>query len=373
MIQKTILGALLASALCAGAWAAETQALPTQTFKVAAGGELQFRSYQGDIAIRLWDRDEITVAARGIDARDLKIEPSGNLVRMDYRGRGHDVRFDLQVPTRFNLNLSTGGGDIRVSGDLQGNLEVETQGGDVTFGDIRGEARVKSSGGDIRGGAIAGNSEIRTLGGDIALGQIDGTLGVTSQGGDISIRGVGSTLTAKTFGGDIEVGDVGGQAELNTLGGDVLVGRVSGKADLKTSGGDIELRSSTGDVIASTAGGDIVLRDVSGSVEAQTAGGDIDAEVVTSSVGGSSLVSRGGDVSLRLPADARVTVQAKIRLRGSSGRRSEHRIVSDFPQTTAESAQTESEISATYAINGGGPVITLETTNGSIKIRKGAR
>ena len=362
-----MLGALLALALWPAARAAETQSFQAKTLTVTAGGELQFKSSQGDLEIRLWDRGEVTVAARGINAQDLTIDQTGNLVRLDYRGSHRNVRFELQVPTRFNLDLGTGGGDISIFGDLQGRLAVATQGGDIEFGDVEGEAKIKTNGGDIDGGSIAGNSEIQTLGGDISLGYVDGTLDVSTQGGDISIRGVGNTLKAKTFGGDVEVGDVGGEADLSTLGGDVIVGRVSGRASLKSSGGDIELRSSTGDVIATTAGGDIELREVSGSVEARTAGGDIDAELAGSGAGGSSLVSRGGDVTLRLPGDAPFTVQAKIRLRGSSrGDRANHRFISDFPQTNAQSG--EEEMLATYQINGGGPLITLETTNGSIRI-----
>ncbi len=371
MKRKLAWWAIFALAAAAPAFGAKTQSFQGKTLSVSAGGQLEFKASQGDVDIRLWDRNEVTVAARGIDSDELQISQTGNLVRLDYRGSGHNTRFELQVPVRFNITVSTGGGDLRISGNLEGNLDVSTLGGDINFDDILGEATIKSSGGDITGGDVAGNSDIRTLGGDIVLGSVRGAVEASTHGGDVRIREVGSTLKAKSFGGDVEVGDIGGEASLNTLGGDVNVGRVSGKAELKTAGGDIELKGATGDVVASTAGGDIDLREVSGFVDAKTAGGDINAELMAAAAGGSSLVSKGGDIRLGLGPNVRATIEARIRIRGSwNHKRSDYKFYSDFPQASYKEDQAEGDLTATYQINGGGAVINLETVNGSIRIEK---
>ncbi len=363
--------AMIALATTAPAVGASTQSFQGKTFAVSAGGQLEFKASQGDVDIRLWERNEVTVAARGIDSEDLRMTQTGNLVRLDYRGSGHNTRFELQIPVRFNVTVSTGGGDLRISGNLEGNLDVSTLGGDIAFNDILGEATIKSNGGDIGGGDIAGNSDIRTLGGDIVLGAVRGAVEASTHGGDVRIREVGSTLKAKSFGGDVEVGDIGGEADLSTLGGDVSVGRVSGKADLKTAGGDIELKGATGDVVANTAGGDIELRNVSGFVDAKTAGGDIHAELMAASAGGSSLISKGGDIRLGLGPNVRATIEARIRIRGSwNHKRSEYNFYSDFPQASFKEDQGAGDLTATYQINGGGAIISLETVNGSIRIEK---
>lgn len=357
-------------AVSAGPLFSETQTSQSRSFAVSAGGELELKTSVGDVNIDLRDGPELSVSARGADERDLQIEQNGNYVKLNYSGRGRHVQFDLQVPSRFNLNLSTGGGDVRISGNLTGRLEVATQGGDVDFGDVQGEAVVKSSGGDIQGGTIAGNSEIKTLGGDIELGSVRGDLTVNTQGGDIEVEDVGSSLTAKTLGGDVQVGNVAGRAELSTLGGDLEVGRVDGPAQLKTLGGDVALRSAAGDVTASTAGGDLALSEISGTVEAKTAGGDISAELV-SIAGPSSLTSKGGDIALTVPGGAGATVEARIRVRRSWEDREDYEFISDFPADSTGENPDSRELWATYKINGGGPVISVETVNGSIMIRRG--
>jgi DUF4097 and DUF4098 domain-containing protein YvlB len=164
------------------------------------------------------------------------------------------------------------------------------------------------------------------------------------------------------------VGDVGGNADVATAGGDVEVGRVMGTADLRTAGGDIEVMSATGEVSAKTAGGDIQLSEIKGSVEAETAGGDIEVELTPSGKRGSVLETKGGDIVLYIPANAKVTIEAEIRIHHGEWEEEEYDIFSDFKPESKD--RNKRGIRAKYVLNGGGPRIRLETMHGDIKIQK---
>jgi hypothetical protein len=147
---------------------------------------------------------------------------------------------------------------------------------------------------------------------------------------------------------------------------------VSGSATLKTAGGDIELRGASGTVEAKTAGGDIECANVTGSITAATAGGDVYAELNPSGSGMNTLETAGGDVQIVLPADAKATVDARIKIRrGWGDDEEEYEILSDFPAETHE--KDKKLIRAHYVLGGGGATIRLETVNGNIEIRKGIR
>lgn len=305
----------------------------TKSFDVKKGGQLVVHCEEAgaDIYIRVWSKSEVLVKVSGLhedELEDLEIEKSGNTVNVEYYGRGwkrsSHARFVINVPSQFDLELRTAGGDIEVDDKIKGIVEAATSGGDIEVQDVDGNIDLATSGGDVTAGTVMGDADMRTSGGDIEIINVEGEADVKTSGGDINVGTVGKELNAKTAGGDIEIGDVGGYADVATAGGDVIVGRVSGAADLKTAGGDIELASASGDVEAKTAGGDIELRDITGSIRAQTAGGDVVGELIPGGRKASSLETAGGDIELYIPGDAKVMIDARIRIRGWDREHDDH-------------------------------------------------
>jgi len=294
----------------------------TKSFEVNPGGTLEVSVSAGDIILGSWEKNEVHIKAEGIDPdelENLRMTQTGNTVRVEYDpewGESMRVRFTINVPSQFNSDFHTSGGDIRLQGLFQGKVQGSTSGGDITIADIDGTADVETSGGDIIAGKIKGTCSLSTSGGDIQVELSTGEVQLSTSGGDITIGNVGKSLVAKTSGGDIHIGDVGGEATAITAGGDIIIGRVSGNATLKTAGGDVELRGASGIVKAKTAGGDMNLENVSGSIDASTAGGDIVAELRPSGSGRSRLISSGGDVVLQIPENAKASIEAVISIRG---------------------------------------------------------
>ena len=295
----------------------------SETFQVERGGRLDLNTRAGDITISTWRKDEAVVTVQGIPPNiesDLRIRYDGGILRVDYDprfprrsfNRRQGLRFKIDLPEEFDLDLRTGGGDIEIVGDLKGDVKSHTSGGDVTLRDIDGEVELTTSGGDIHVGTIGGDVHLQTSGGDIRVEEASSDLDVQTSGGDIRIGRVGNSLEAQTSGGDITIEFVGGEARIRTSGGDIEIDELSANTRITTAGGDIELRSAKGVIQAKTAGGELELLNVAGSIDARTAGGDVLAEITPQGSKGSSLISAGGDIVLYVDPKAKATIEARI-------------------------------------------------------------
>jgi hypothetical protein len=358
--------------------AAREEAERSKSFPVNKGGTIEISTSVGDIRISTWEKSEVYVNVEGLDDEDLsqvKMSQNGNVVRVSYRtrwgdGSGH-IRFNVNVPSQFNLDLNTSGGDLEVKGVLTGKIDGTTSGGDIKLGNVfSGPVEVTTSGGNITTGKLEGEGHLKTAGGDINVGTVNGSLSVNTSGGNIQVETVSKTLEAKTAGGDIVIGDVGGEARVSTSGGDVNVGKVTGKATLSTAGGDIELKGASGKVSARTSGGDVKLQNISGSIDAKTSGGEVEAELIPSGKGGSKLSSSGGDIRLYIAENSKATIEATIRLDGWGWKKSRYVVKSEFPKESYETDEDAGEIRAVYKLNGGGELVELSTSNSNIEIHK---
>ncbi|MCC6415391.1 MAG: DUF4097 family beta strand repeat protein [Opitutaceae bacterium] len=262
-----------------------------KTFTVQPGGLLKVDMTGGDVRVMPSEGDEVRVLARQkVRARneaaadelvkklELTMSQTGNEVIATAKYPEQkgltitgiwppvEVDFEIVVPTRFNVDLRTSGGDI-VVGNLIGDVAAKTAGGDVVAGHIVGAVEVRTSGGDISLASATGAAVLSTSGGDIHAGRIDGGAELLTSGGDITAEAVAGRLLARTSGGDIEVtvdraaafnldaSTSGGEVESSGLslvvakggnGKSKLVGTInSGGPELKlrTSGGDIDIRA----------------------------------------------------------------------------------------------------------------------------------
>ena len=354
----------------------------SKTFDVSKGGSLivDIENIGADVEVKTGSRSEVTVRVEGLSERDLEwleMEESGNTVSVIFDAdngwrRHRSARFYITVPSEFNLDIGTSGGDVEIMGSVVGDVDAKTAGGDVEIDDVEGEVELKTAGGDISAGNVNGNASVTTAGGDITIGRVSGELEVKTAGGDIQTGEVEKDLHATTAGGDITCENVGGEVVAKTSGGDIEVGTAGEGITARTAGGDIEARGATGGVTAKTAGGDVDLANIKGYVEVSTAGGDITVELDPTNEARSEMETAGGDIILVLPADAEVTIEALIRLRdrdrGWGGDLDEYDIRSDFKAEKHD--RTRREVRARYVINGGGKLIRIETTNGNINIDK---
>lgn len=244
-----------------------------QTFNVREGGMLAVDTDRGSIKVATHNRSQVRVdiqiSGSKADRFDVAFNQDGNriTVRGDYDGGiswgwGNQlkVEFKITVPERFDVELRTSGGSIRVE-DLAGEVFAKTSGGSLYFGDIQGSVKGKTSGGSVTLEGSRGDADVHTSGGSIRIGDVDGRVLANTSGGSIHIDQARGDVEASTSGGSIRVDEVQGSVRASTSGGSIqafISQQPTGDCRLTTSGGRVEVRLAEGisvDIDAQSSGG----------------------------------------------------------------------------------------------------------------------
>jgi len=121
--------------------------------------------------------------------------------------------------------------------------------------------------------------------------------------------------------------------------------------------GGVELPGLTGRVNAEATNGGVRGRDIGGAIEATTTNGGVEMDLAAVAPGGVKLECTNGGIILRLPSDAKATIAARITNGGI-----------DTKGLNLQSRGESSNRRLDGDLNGGGPRIALEGTNGGIEI-----
>ncbi|EQD50019.1 conserved hypothetical protein, secreted, partial [mine drainage metagenome] len=144
--------------------------------------------------------------------------------------------------------------------------------------------------------------DLRTSGGDIGVRDLNASVHAASSGGDISIAGVAGKIGLHTAGGDIQVKNDNGAANMSSAGGDIDIADSTGALDLRTGGGDIRLRNDTGKIQGFTAGGGVWARlRANDGVSFSSGGGDIDVLLPRNVGAALDARSNGGSLTSEFP------------------------------------------------------------------------
>lgn len=147
-------------------------------------------------------------------------------------------------------------------------------------------------------------------------------------------------LEARSQNGSIEAREIGGSSRLRTSNGSIKAHGVGGALDVESSNGSIR------------------AYDVHGPVNASTKNGSITAEVTTDDLPeGFRLETTNGSVDLELDAGVAASISARTR---------NGRVSTDFEGGSQDRRRKTLDVD----LNGGGPRIELESTNGSIRVRE---
>ena len=347
-----------------------------RSFSVSSGGKLELdMETGGDIEITGWDRNEIRVVAEisGRDADMISVDfeerSNGLEIYSEYTRRraNADVDMEIMVPSNFNLEISTSGGDVEISG-VDGKIEGSSMGGDLTFSNLRGSIDFSTMGGDIQLSDSDVDGSVHTMGGDVDITDVTGSVSGTTMGGDVTYDNVRS-------------GQGGAQKEvhISTMGGDVTVDEAMYGADLHTMGGDIDVERAAEYVKASTMGGDIDIAEINGWVEASTMGGDVQITMVGGTSGDRHIdvESMGGNIEITVPKGLSMDIDIEITLSRDADD-DDYQIYSDFDlNISKERSNSErrwrsgGEIIGTANISGGKNKVVIRTTNGDVYLREG--
>jgi len=250
----------------------------------------------------------------------------------------------LSVSGAVTLHISTGSGYIHIKPGSDNQVHI--------FG------RVKSNGFDGREERvkeIAANPPIEQTGGIVRVGGHMENLHNISIDYEIQAPAK-SFLDASSGSGDVEDTGVGVNARLNTGSGTIHATGLQEGFSVGTGSGDIYAeQTGSGDVKAETGSGTIELKNIAGGLKAQTGSGDIklngqpkaDWRVTTGS----------GSVEVWPSERASFTLEAST---GSGSIKTDREML--------VSGSIESHHHITGKINGGGPMVRVETGSGDIRV-----
>ncbi|HLH38287.1 MAG TPA: hypothetical protein VKX39_03995 [Bryobacteraceae bacterium] len=274
------------------------------------------------------------------------------------------VEWNLNVPRRIgSLLISTQIGDVEAY-DLDGSVHVDTAAGQVHCDRIGGGVEANTGGGEIRLGRVGGPARCISAAGSILIDSAARETVCRTAGGEIQVRDAGGPLTLSTEGGNIEVDRAGSSVEAHTGEGTIQIVRAAGAVLADTRGGAIDVGGASG-ANCQSAAGMVRVKASAGPLKIETAMGSILAELLSGSrLNNSSLLAGSGDITVLIPSNLALSVVA----RNDSG--ASPRIFSDFSELRARPASLRQAAVFEGAINGGGPVLMLDTSGGVIYLKK---
>jgi hypothetical protein len=379
-----------------------------------AGGTLELDLETGaGLTITGWDEQRIevrgTLGGRNWRDSEISLDRTSTGARLATRQRGYSSNqstshhFDIRLPRRYNLRVSSAGGGISITG-VDGNFIGHTGGGALRIERSNGRAELTTGGGSIRVTDSNLSGEVSTGGGTVLIQNVNGGLtGHSGSTGTVYANSNGtSTSTSVSVGGGMrrgnvfddgsvtisgganvtidersgEIRDPTGKVIFRKSGGRINVAEAMNGADVRTGGGSVTIGRSAGEVIAHTGGGDIRIGPLAGSAEAHTGAGEVTLDFSGVRTPSADVTSGNGRVVITLPADFSGTLDLETAYTDNLGHRTA--IQSDWPLTTTETSQWDGRngtprkyVRARQTIGNGGGVITVQTVNGDVVIRRG--
>ncbi len=226
-----------------------------------------------------------------------------------------DNRLVIELPAKSfeYINISTSSGDIKATDLNTAETYIKSTSGDIELGGNVGELTVNSTSGEVQlnSNTVALNASVTTTSGEIRVsGDMGGDLKAHSTSGDISFSGcIATDAVIDTNSGDIDAKVIYFKStDINTTSGDVeledsacaetcKIKTISGEINLEYyDAKDYDLKSTSGEIEATifspklynidTVSGNVrtpkneTVEGITGTFDAKTTSGDITVKVV---------------------------------------------------------------------------------------------
>lgn len=239
-------------------------------YDVGPGGELvvevgdadvNLRTVEGDgVRIEVWlEADDMDRARERYEKMNFTASSSGDriVLETDEQESGFwnwswgdwgdfSIEVEVTLPEEFDVNLSTGDGDVSVE-RVRGELEISTGDGDVGVEAMSsGSVDISTGDGDVWLGTVSATDiDLSTGDGDVLIetATTPGGIDLSTGDGDVVVRGLSGPLSASTGDGDVAITIVEfGETGLTTGDGDVTIRAPAGlSATLDLSGGEVSM------------------------------------------------------------------------------------------------------------------------------------
>jgi DUF4097 and DUF4098 domain-containing protein YvlB len=298
---------------------------------------------------------------RALQQYAVQIQNQGPWTVMTMPGGAVMTNVSLKAPRLSAVALSTSDGSIGASG-IDGTLDADTRAGSVSVDRIRGDSKLITGGGDILVGQVGGALRCTTGAGKITVNRVGGEAVLETTGGDIIARDAGGMVRAQTGGGGVHIGTAGGPVTAISGGGEIVVDKSGGVVTLRNMAGPVNVGSAAGVRCESGSGG-IRIANIAGPIRVATSMGSISASLLGSHIADSYLATGNGDITVLIPSNVGVTIQAQNSMADTL-----RRIISDY--SGIQPRRQGTRVVAEGAVNGGGPLLQISGMGGTIFIKK---
>jgi beta-lactamase regulating signal transducer with metallopeptidase domain len=358
----------------------------------------------GEVTIRSWNQSQVRVRGilSGALARQTEVlmARAGGGVELrtitppDYRGDWIDRNsFEIWVPTRFNVNMSSPGGGLSIS-SVEGRFSGNTAGGSITLDNVSGRADLSTGGGEVSVTNSNLEGSVSTGGGRAVVHNTSGRVSVTSgtgpvirDGGSVTrVYGVGRLDPVTGISGQSDIikdgradGSGSGPDSLRLTGGAIRFDNLPNGGTFTTYGGEIDIGAVGGKATFTTGGGNVRIMNAADDLTVATGVGSVEISVIGAGARNISVATSLGRAVIELPAnlDARLDIE--------SGYTGDHgkpvfgevpKIESDFPVNLTEREGRNGNgtprwyLTASGTIGSGRGLIKIRTNHGDVVIRR---
>jgi DUF4097 and DUF4098 domain-containing protein YvlB len=260
--------------------------------------------------------------------------------------RGHvsaegafDRAFTVDGPVR--LELSTGGGDCRVTTGPPGQVHIHGEIDANSWSEESGKRHVQETqsnppvsqqsnlirvgGGNQHGGSVSidytivlpADSEIHSTNGsgDVEVSGVKGPATFITGSGGITASNIAGDVHAMAGSGDINLSNIQGEVQATAGSGDITLNSVKGQTRLHTGSGDLEITSPGDTLEISTGGGDVTIKGATADIRVRGSSSDVNVEGNPGATNYWDFHTGSGEVVLQVPP----TASFRLYARSSSG------------------------------------------------------
>jgi DUF4097 and DUF4098 domain-containing protein YvlB len=267
----------------------------------------------------------------------------------------------VKTPRLESAEIKTSDGAVETTG-VDGGVTVETGAGELTADRIRGDCKLYTGGGDIQVGSVGGGLRCTSQAGKITVGTVKGEAVLKTIGGDIMATEIKGPASAETGAGGIHIVRCGAGVNASTVGGPIIVEHAVGVVTARNLAGPVQVGSAGGVQCESGSGG-IRVTNVAGPMRVQTSLGNIMAAIIGPKLADSFLATANGDISVTIPSNVGVNIRAQNDLADNM-----RRITTEYNSVTVR--RQGRQLVAEGQVNGGGPLLQLSATVGTIFIKR---
>ena len=324
------------------------------TSAIAPGAVLVVRSPRGDVTVTGDSSDgqvHVNIHKQAYAWNDSDVQRKVQQLQPAFSTEGKDLVLTVS---------SVGGGqdDLTITVPNGSAVTVNADHGDIHVNGLKAALSLSANHGDVDISGIEGNV-LATVNDDdasVTMHDLTGAVSIEGHTGDIDIGNVNGALTLQgDFYGTTHLQKVSGAVRFITTRTNFSAARLDDEFSVEKD--SLDAGGLFGPVVLKTGDKDITLERVRGSVEVTNKNGAVNV-TEAAPVATVAIQNQHGSVDLGLPPSAGFTLSAQTR-NGD--------MENDFGLQTQDNGETHM---LHGAVSGGGPTITVATTDGDVTVRK---